>query len=179
MNRDLIFITNLPLIKDWEFHYNDLSNQCHNYVGPWMQNNFPIKDTTGIWDNLYQQFLDKTVELFGSLEIFPSNKRTCWLYMSNKNYYKGGIHDHVKTSVINAVYYFSVPFTSNEKDGAIAFYNTDHKEIFFYKPKEGDLLIFPNYFLHQPLPTSSEKYRFSINMEIQCTWPMAFGEIPY
>jgi hypothetical protein len=144
-----------------------------------MVNNLPIKDYSGVWGQLYQQFLDKVEDILGPLNIAPENSRTCWLYISNKNLYKGGIHHHENTSTVNGVYYFSVPDTSDDRDAAIAFYDPTGKEIFYHKPKECELLIFPNYLLHQPLPTMSDKHRFSINMEIKCDWPETFGDRIY
>jgi hypothetical protein len=169
-----IFITNLPKLDNFQFHYDDLLQQHKNHNYP-TGNSFMIDDKSGVWGDLYNQFLNKTAELFGDLYLLPNNKNVAWCYANNKDWYKGGIHNHMKTSVINAVYYFSVPETKKYREGALAFYNEINEEVWAYKPRESDLVIFPNYLKHQPLPVNTEKFRFSINMEIFCKWPEAFG----
>lgn len=173
-----IWITTLPKLEPYDQYYNDLYKQGTEKINTWVGNNFPISDPDKTWDSLYQRFLDKTQEILGRLTLLPDNSRTCWLYMMNKDFYRDGIHHHMNTSVINAVYYFSVPESKEYRDSAIAFYNDDDTEFWHYKPREGDLVFFPNYLKHQPLPTTSEKYRFAINMEIKCEWPAAFGRRP-
>jgi len=174
-----IWITTLPKLDNWQEHYDDLHNQCLNYVGPWLSSNFEIQDPKGVWAKVYDQFIDKTQEILGPLNIHHNvNKRSCWLYSMNRKFYKGGIHHHINSSIVNAVYYFSIPDITDYRDSAIAFYDKNDEEFWHYKPREGDLVIFPNYLKHQPLPTKSEKFRFSINMEIICDWPKAFGTAP-
>jgi hypothetical protein len=70
-----------------------------------------------------------------------------------------------------------MPETENYKDGSIAFYDNTNTEIWSYKTRENDLILFPNYLRHQPLPVNSESYRFSINMEIMSTAPYQFLKI--
>ena len=172
-----VWITNLPKIENFQFHYVDLVEQHNRFVESKLRgNSFIIDDSNKVWDHLYSQFLNKVTELFGPLTLLSNNKRAVWLYPANKDWYRGGIHNHMKTSVINGVYYFSMPETDNYRDGSIAFYDDNDNEIWIYKPRECDLLIFPNYLKHQPLPVKTEKYRFAINMEIFCTWPSAFGK---
>jgi hypothetical protein len=134
-------------------------------------NNFPITaqdDTDNIFDNLYQQFFDRAVNLFGPLELDAKNARTCWAYITNKDFYRGGIHDHMRTSTINSVFYVNAPQTNKYRDGVLSFYNQRNTEMFTYTPQAGELIIFPNYFKHQPLQMFTDEYRVSINMEIRC-----------
>jgi len=166
-----IWITTLPKIKNWSYHYNDLVSQFNlNLDNDFLKkgNNFSINDVHGVWDRLYQNFFDKAQQFFGEIKLLEKNSRTVWCYATNENFYRGGIHDHKKTSVINAVYYFSVPDTRDYRDGAIAFYDNDDREIWCYKPRECDLVIFPSYLKHQPLPITSKMYRLALNMEIIC-----------
>jgi len=168
-----IWITTLPKIKNWSYHYNDLVSQFQVQLADksWEKSgarNFRVDVNHEVWYNLYQQFLKKAQQFFGEIKLLDDNITSVWCYGTNKDYYKAGIHDHKTTSVINAVYYFSVPETKEYRDGAIAFYDNSGKEIWCYKPRECDLLIFPNYLKHQPLPTISSMYRFALNMEIIC-----------
>ena len=172
-----VWITDLPKINDWDYYYQDLIKQHtkHQYVikENWSLNNFCIDDPDGTWDNVYQQFLDTCTELFGPLNILPKNSRKCWLYCSNKDHHLAGIHNHQNTSMINGVYYFSVP-GSSYFDGALTFYNRDNIEIWTYKPREQDLVIFPGFLNHQPSQSNTVEYRFAVNMEIQCEWPSSW-----
>lgn len=131
-------------------------------------NSFPIIDYTGAFDKLYSEFLDIATEELGPLKLNSDNIRTCWGYVTNKNFYKGGIHHHIRTSTINAVYYLAVPQTNTGVEGSISFYNDSRKEIYNIKPKPGDLVMFPNYLLHQPHQSFTDEYRISVNMEIIC-----------
>jgi len=115
-------------------------------------------------DIFHQKTKEKYVDFFGNYKILPKNKNLCWAYVSNKNEYRGGIHNHIETSTINSVYYFNMP---SKHSGGISFFNENGK-ILTYQPKENDLLIFPNYLLHEPEKIDTEEYRISINMEIIC-----------
>lgn len=175
-----VWITDLPKLDNWQQHYQDLVDQhlAHQYdIEPTRSsNNFEIKDPSGIWDNLYQQFYDQCVELFGPLELYPENSRACWAFASNNTHYLDGIHNHRLTSTINGVYYFSIP-KSSYYDGSLVFYDVNNEEIWAYKPRAQDLVIFPGFLNHQPLPPNTAEYRFAINMEIKCKIPSAW-EIP-
>jgi len=131
-------------------------------------NSFPIIDSTVAFDSLYSEFFDIASKELGPLELESDNIRICWGYVTNKNFYKGGIHHHKRTSTINAVYYLAVPSTDTEMEGSISFYNDLRKEIYNIKPKPGDLVMFPNYLLHQPHQSFTDDYRISVNMEIIC-----------
>lgn len=169
-----IWITTLPRLENWQRIYDQLVEQTEEHKKHPNGNNFLITTNIEVWNTLYNQCLKKASEILGPFDVLESNKSSCWCYPSNNTYYRSGIHDHTRTSVINAVYYFSVPETSNYRDGAIAFYDANNTEIWAYKPREHDLLLFPNYLKHQPLSITSETYRFAINMEIICTTPAQF-----
>ena len=91
--------------------------------------------------------------------ITPSNKTICWCYRSNVNDSESVWHNHLDTSTINGVYYYQV-----EGDGI--FFERNGKEL-HYIPQQGELLIFPNDLNHKPAKTTSENWRYSINMEIK------------
>ena len=133
-------------------------------------NNFKIKDTKEKdLDNLYQHALNK-ISLMFNFKLLDSNSRDCWAYVLNKGSSRNGIHNHNRTSVINMVYYLYVPKSKDYRDGAIAIYENENEnsELFCYRPRTGDLLVMPNWLLHNPLITHCEEYRISINMEIMC-----------
>jgi hypothetical protein len=177
-----VWITDLPRIENWDYHYNDLIKQHSEHVyktnleGATL-NNFVIDDPAGVWDELYQQFFNKSVELFNGLAVSSSNSRKCWLYTVNNNHYFQGIHNHRNTAMINGVYYFSVP-KSAYHEGALTFFDRDHNDLWTYKPREQDMIIFPGFLNHQPSQSKTDQYRFAINMEIQCDWPLAWGDKP-
>lgn len=113
---------------------------------------------------LYNKLVEECTKLFGAINIHSNNNKKLWVYMNNKRFYKNGIHNHINTSTINAVYYLNVPDTNS---GAINFYEND-KVILSYQPKEKELIIFPNYVYHEPQQSMTEEYRIGINMEIKC-----------
>ena len=146
----------------------DVVMESHRKADYTRGNSFPIIDTTGAFDRLYSEFFSIAAEEFGPLELDPRSIRTCWGYVTNKDFYKGGIHHHLRSSTINGVYYLSVPSTETAREGSISFYNDAHQEIYNIKPKAGDLVIFPNYLHHQPHQSRTEEYRIAVNMEIIC-----------
>ena len=102
-------------------------------------NNFQIKDSSGVFYTLYKDFFRVANQHFGPLHLDQRNLVNCWGYVTNKFFYKGGIHNHLNTCVINDI-----------------------------RPEVGDLIIFPGYLNHQPHQSFSSDYRISINMEIIC-----------
>ena len=109
-------------------------------------NSFPIKSNIESFDELYKRLLEISEDLFDGLQLLENNKRTCWAYFTNKDFYRGGIHNHMRTSIINAVYYLQVPKTKSYKEGGISFYDEENNEVFCFKPRPGDLIIFPKFF---------------------------------
>ena len=123
------------------------------------QNQFPLYDDhTSFFSDLYEKYKALCYELFGSFHITPQNKTTCWCYRSNINDFRSGWHNHLATSTINGVYYYQV-----EGDGI--FFERHGKE-FHYIPQQGELLIFPNDLNHNAARTTSQNWRYSLNMEI-------------
>lgn len=124
-----------------------------------------------IFQYLYKKFLDKTHKILGSFNLLENNSDNCWAYVTNKDdYNRGAIHHHIRTSTINGIYYLNVPYSDNEKDGIITFFDDNDKELFWYKPRNGDLIIIPNFLKHQPQYISTNEYRVAINMEIFCDY---------
>lgn len=140
----------------------------HARRDPMYNKGFPLNGNRESLDELYNQLLLITEDLFGSLQLLANNRRTCWAYITNKDVYSGGIHDHIHTSTINAVYYLQVPKTKTYKEGGISFYDKDDNEVLCFKPRAGDLVIFPNFLKHQPHQSHTFDFRIAINMEIVC-----------
>ena len=84
-----------------------------------------------------------------------------WCYFSDKNFNRTDWHNHINTSTINAVIFLKIP---KDNLGIDFKFNNEVKN---YKPKSGDLLIFPDYLYHYPYP-SYNKPRISLNLEIKC-----------
>ena len=116
---------------------------------------------------MLRKFRNTCTEIFGDLQYLPTNNDFCWAYCSNNGDYAEIWHNHMKTSTINSVYYLNVPKCSG---GEIEF-DLGGGKVFKYKPKNFDLLIFPNYLRHRPLKVDSIDLRVSINMEFLCEEP--------
>ena len=134
-------------------------NYSQNPFDDSTNNQFPLyDDPTSFFSYLYEQYKSLCYELFGNFHITPQNKTTCWCYRSNINDFRSGWHNHLATSTINGVYYYQV-----EGDGI--FFERNGKE-FHYIPQQGELLIFPNDLNHNAARTTSQNWRYSLNMEI-------------
>jgi hypothetical protein len=130
---------------------------------------YPIEsDCNYFLKKLYNSYLAACFKIFGHFQISKRNNSNCWAYCSNVNDYNSYWHEHKKSSTINAVYYINIPKNS----GGPLFFRipkSDNEfEIYSYSPKNYDLIIFPNYLDHKPMPPSSDDYRICINMEIIC-----------
>ena len=128
-------------------------------------NNFKLDKKYNFINTIYEKFLQESTKLFGELVLDPTNIKDGWAYVNNKEFYKDGIHNHLKTSTINSVYYLNVP---DETTGSINFFNGEHDIIYTHHPKEKELIIFPNYMLHEPRQSMTDEYRISINLELRC-----------
>jgi hypothetical protein len=128
-------------------------------------NNFKLDKKYDFINTIYEKFFQESTKLFGELVLNSTNIKDGWAYINNKNFYKNGIHNHLNTSTINSVYYLNVPDT---KTGSINFFDNEHNVIYTHHPKEKELIIFPNYMLHEPCQSMTDKYRIAVNLEIKC-----------
>jgi len=128
-------------------------------------NNFKLDKKYDFINTIYEKVLQESTKLFGAIQLDPTNIKDGWAYINNKNFYKNGIHNHLNTSTINSVYYLNVPDT---KTGSINFFDNEHNVIYTHHPKEKELIIFPNYMLHEPCQSMTDEYRIAINLEIKC-----------
>jgi hypothetical protein len=119
-------------------------------------NNFPVK-------SIYLNFL---------YNIFYINSKKClnnfsfkdidfqlWAYITDHTFNKTSWHNHISSSTINGVLYLET-----QKKGI---YFKHKKKIIHIEPKNGDLLIFPNFLEHCPEVSFNEK-RITLNLEIRC-----------
>jgi hypothetical protein len=123
--------------------------------------NFPIEDNVHpFFPKLYKKYFAYSKKIFKDFKTIDAEMKY-WCYMSSPMGYKSIFHNHKKSSTINGVYYYQI----NNRD-SISFLDDKEKE-FKYYPKEGELLIFPNYRIHKPNPpVFGKKIRYSINLEI-------------
>lgn len=140
-----------------------------NYHGGYT---FHVQDSVGDFKTLYNFFFNTVINLFGDVKLSPIHKTWCWANVYNKESFKTNAHNHIKTSSINSVYYLKMPKDISDDEGGFNLYPPGSEPIRF-QPDEGDLLIMPNYTIHEPLFHSSMDYRISINMEM-CIEPKIF-----
>lgn len=111
---------------------------------------------------LYDKFLKLSQKKFGPFNLLENNSTICYSLITNEDNYASVPHNHIDTSIINSVYYLSVP----HQKGEIQFFIDN--EWLNYQPEENELLIFPNYIEHNTTKNNTKEWRISINMEIMC-----------
>ena len=118
--------------------------------------NFKVQ--TKYLNDLYKIFIDYAKKILKPFTIKDKNFKV-WCYITDSKYNGGNWHNHINTANINAVIYLKI------KDEGINFrYN--NKQIYL-KPNNGDMLIFPAFLDHYPVPSKKDK-RISINLELIC-----------
>lgn len=129
----------------------------------------PLNDTpNGDLSRLYDIFVDHANRWIGPLELSKNNRRKIWAYVSSCREFFQGIHDHRHSCEINAVYYHKIPPSRFPIANCLGLYNSEKELRFWYKPKERDLIIYPGWLKHEPIPPDTNEYRIAINMEIRC-----------
>ena len=132
-----------------------------------VQSNFKlIRDSSNQTKKIYDKFLETSKLIFGNFTLSDSNKDCCWSLCTNKNYWCSVPHNHFTTSVINSVFYLKVPKHQDNYCGEILFF--DNNEWKAYQPEPYELLIMPNYLLHDTEYHDTEDWRISLNFEIIC-----------
>ena len=109
-------------------------------------------------DNLYKIFIDCAKKILKPFTIKDKNFKV-WCYMTDSVYNENGWHNHKKSATINSVIYLQI------QDKGISF-KQDNEQIYF-KPDNGDMLIFPSSLNHNPEPSTNNK-RISLNLELLC-----------
>ena len=118
--------------------------------------NFKVQ--TKYIDNLYKIFIDCAKKILKPFTIKDKNFKV-WCYMTDSVYNNTGWHNHKKSATINSVIYLQI------QDKGISF-KQDNEQIYF-KPDNGDMLIFPSSLNHNPEPSTNDK-RISLNLELLC-----------
>ena len=118
--------------------------------------NFKVQ--TKYIDNLYKIFIDCAKKILKPFTIKDKNFKV-WCYMTDNMYNDTGWHNHKKSATINSVIYLQI------QDKGISF-KQDNEQIYF-KPNNGDMLIFPSSLNHNPEPSTNDK-RISLNLELLC-----------
>ena len=118
--------------------------------------NFKVQ--TKYIDNLYKIFIDCAKKILKPFTIKDKNFKV-WCYMTDNMYNDTGWHNHKKSATINSVIYLQI------QDKGISF-KQDNEQIYF-KPDNGDMLIFPSSLNHNPEPSTNDK-RISLNLELLC-----------
>lgn len=116
-------------------------------------------------NQLYEIFLFISESTLGSLTLLENNSKICWANLSDSNYYLANIHNHTNTSTINGVYYFNMP---KDCGGELDFFDEKKNLIQTIQPKQSQLIIFPSYLNHKNRYCNSDRFRISINLEINC-----------
>jgi len=127
---------------------------------------FHVRDQHDDFKKLYNYFFNVVTEVFGPIDIASKHKSWCWANVYNRDTFKTNLHNHIRTSSINAIYYLKIPQDILEDEGGLIIAKNKMEEPLMFMPDEGDLLIMPNYVYHEPQMHSSLDYRIAINMEI-------------
>lgn len=164
--KENIFVETITINQDKNKLYDLIIEDHKNYVYPNGIYNFKLDDKYKEFnEDLYNKFLLFCESLFGKLELLEQNQKNCWAYVSNKDSIECIVHDHLRTAILNGVYYLTIP---DNTTGSLDFFDNEMNIIYTHFPKEGELLLFPPYLLHKPNISNSDKYRIAINMEIIC-----------
>jgi len=164
--KENIFLETIEINQDKNKLYDLIVKDHKNYI--YLQDiyNFKLDEKYKEFsEELYNKFLSFCESLFGKLELLPTNKKDCWAYVSNKDTKDCIVHNHFRTSVLNGVYYLTIP---DNNSGSLDFFDDDMNIIYTHYPKENELLLFSPYLMHKPNINNSDKYRIAINMEIIC-----------
>ena len=131
-------------------------------------------------DYLYNLLIEKSKNVLNNFTIADKNFRV-WCYFTDDTYYKGDTwHNHISTSTINGVLYLQTvrgcgieictDYNVNDKFN-IADKDYNRRNIKYMRPNNFDLLIFPNFLDHRPIPSKSKNKRITLNMELRCKEP--------
>ena len=114
--------------------------------------NIELLDNENKLSKLYDFFIDNVKNIYRKDVI---EKRKYYACIFDKNFSNTIWHSHETTCDINGVYYLTKGCEIHLKD-------VDNN-IIQYKPKQYELILFPNWVLH--LPIYSNETRMSINVE--------------
>lgn len=113
---------------------------------------------------IYDQFYRLCEYIFGKFTLSEKHDFRCCALMTNNEYWKFNPHNHIETSTINGVYYVNIPKINDNYCGRfmVQFENLWYS----YQPEPFELLIMPNFLVHDIAHHDSNEWRVSLNMEI-------------
>ncbi len=97
------------------------------------------------------------------------------LIQTNENWVDGPWHNH-HPATLSGCYYLQVPQTRDPAEGLLMFQRPEPTNIFCenmaaVRPIEGQMVIFPSYLMHRPMPTpSAREWRINICMDAFVHW---------
>jgi hypothetical protein len=121
-------------------------------------------DSYGILKTLYQQFYNLCYHIFGPFTLSDNHDDRICSLMTNNTYWEFNPHHHIATSTINGVYYLNLPKINDEYCGR--FLVQWENAWYSYQPEPSELIIMPNFLVHDIAHHDSKEWRISINMEI-------------
>lgn len=121
-------------------------------------------DEYEILKTLYKHFYDLCFNIFGPFTLSDNHDSRICSLMTNNTYWEFNPHNHVATSTINGVYYLNIPKIDNEYCGR--FLIQWENQWYSYQPEPNELIIMPNFLVHDISHHDSKEWRISINMEI-------------
>ena len=99
-----------------------------------------------------------------------------WMMIqTNENWVDGPWHNH-HPATLSGCYYLQVPQTRDPTEGLLMFQKSETPSLFSenmaaVKPVAGQMLIFPSYMMHRPMPTpSAREWRINICMDAFVHW---------
>jgi hypothetical protein len=135
-----------------------------NYHGGYT---FEVKDPCHDFAKVYNTFFNIVKDIFGQFNLSVKQRNYCWANVYNSENYRSNLHDHLRTSSVNAIFYLNIP---NESGGGLRLVYEDQDLV--YMPDNFELLIMPSWLLHEPMPVNSLHNRIAINMEIATIEPV-------
>lgn len=152
-------------------------NEALKYDKDSYTTNTPVtRDTTGNFSKLYDHFFKKSEKIFKKIDLLEENSTTCHCLCQNNEFWQ--FHPHIHTRCdINSVYYLKIPKKSGRYCAPIVFSEDPSSGKWEqFQPVPDDLIIFPGNLWHDPLFNSTDDWRISINMEIQCKNPPTWSD---
>lgn len=145
------------------FHYKKLHDETPSKQGP--ATSICVEyDSNGVLKDLYKKFHDVCLDIFGKFSLSEKNNNRICSLITNNSYWKFTPHHHIETCTLNGVYYLNIPKINGKYDGKLMIlWNNKWNS---YQPEPNELIIMPNFLVHDVSRHGSEEWRISINMEI-------------
>tara|TARA_R110001632_G_scaffold123844_1_gene236564 strand:- start:422 stop:931 length:510 start_codon:yes stop_codon:yes gene_type:complete len=133
----------------------DILNSKHKDTG----SGYNFRLFTKYKDYLYNLFIKESKKILNPFTFKDKNFKV-WCYFSGPADHRTLWHSHTKTANINCVIYLQTI-----KDYGVEF--ELYQQAWYVEPKNFDMLIFPGFLSHRPMPSSTQQ-RISLNLELRC-----------